>query len=89
MFLYKNQFLLIFSFLSIPIELWVSTAAIFRQSAGYVFSSKRSIVKLDWNLNYACYNADLWKTSSDIFPVHVSGSFPLSLIADKNIFFKL
>ena len=29
MFLYKNQFLLIFSFLSIPIELWESTAAIF------------------------------------------------------------
>ena len=28
MFLYKNQFLLIFSFLSIPIELWESTAAI-------------------------------------------------------------
>ena len=37
MFLYKNQFLLIFSFLSIPIELWESTAAFFRQSAGYVF----------------------------------------------------
>ena len=37
MFLYKNQFLLIFSFLSIPIELWESTAAIFRQSVGYVF----------------------------------------------------
>ena len=37
MFLYKNQFLLIFSFLSIPIELWESTAAIFQQSAGYVF----------------------------------------------------
>ena len=37
MFLYKNQFLLIFSFLPIPIELWESTAAIFRQSAGYVF----------------------------------------------------
>ena len=37
MFLYKIQFLLIFSFLSIPIELWESTAAIFRQSAGYVF----------------------------------------------------
>ena len=36
MFLYKNQFLLIFSFLSIPIELWESTAAIFRQSTGYV-----------------------------------------------------
>ena len=33
MLLYKNQFLLIFSFLSIPIELWESTAAIFRQSA--------------------------------------------------------
>ena len=38
MFLYKNQFLLIFSFLSIPIELWESTATIFRQSSGYVFS---------------------------------------------------
>ena len=37
MFLYKKQFLLIFSFLSIPIELWESTAAIFRQSAGYVY----------------------------------------------------
>ena len=36
MFLYKNQFLLIFSFLSIPIELWESTVAIFRQAAGYV-----------------------------------------------------
>ena len=36
MFLYKNQFLLIFSFLSIPLELWESTVAIFRQSAGYV-----------------------------------------------------
>ena len=29
MFLYKSQFLLIFSFLSIPIELWESTAAFF------------------------------------------------------------
>ena len=38
MFLYTNQFLLIFSFLSIPIELWESTAAIYRQSAGYVFA---------------------------------------------------
>ena len=38
MFLYKSQFLLIF-FFSIPIELWESTAAIFRQSAGYVISS--------------------------------------------------
>ena len=28
MFVYKNQFLLIFSFLSIPMELWESTAAI-------------------------------------------------------------
>ena len=37
MFLYKNLFLLIFSFLSITIELWESTAAIFRQSAGHVF----------------------------------------------------
>ena len=36
MFSYKNQFVLIFSFLSIPIELWESTAAIFRQSAVYV-----------------------------------------------------
>ena len=36
MFLYKNQFLLIFSFLSIPIELRESTAAFFRQFAGYV-----------------------------------------------------
>ena len=35
MFFYKNQFLLIFSFLSTPIELWESTAAIFRQSASY------------------------------------------------------
>ena len=39
MFLYKNQIFLIFSFLSIPIELWESTAAIFRQSAGYVLLS--------------------------------------------------
>ena len=38
MFLYKNQFLLIFSLLSIPIELWESTADIFRQSAGYVIN---------------------------------------------------
>ena len=38
MFLYKNLFLLIFSFLSIPIELWESTAAIFRQSAWYVYN---------------------------------------------------
>ena len=37
MFLYKKQFLLIFSFLSIPIELWESTAAILRQYAGYVY----------------------------------------------------
>ena len=39
MILYKHQFLLIFSFLSIPIEL---TAAIFRQSAGYVFTICKS-----------------------------------------------
>ena len=45
MFLYKIQFLLIFSFLSIPIELWKSTAAIFRQSAGYVFDGGDNIVK--------------------------------------------
>ena len=37
MFLYKYQFLLIFCFLSIPIDLWESTAAILRQSAAYVF----------------------------------------------------
>ena len=37
MFLYKNQFLLIFSFLSIPIESLESTVAIFPQSAGYDF----------------------------------------------------
>ena len=36
MYLCKNQFLLIFSFQSIPIELWESTKAIFRQSAGFV-----------------------------------------------------
>ena len=36
-----SQFLLIFSFLSIPIELWESTAAIFRQSAGYVYIHHR------------------------------------------------
>ena len=36
MFLYKNQLLLIFYFLSIPKELWESTAAIFRQFDGYV-----------------------------------------------------
>ena len=36
MFLHKKQFLLIISFLSIPIDLWESTAAIFRQFAGYV-----------------------------------------------------
>ena len=41
MFIYKNQFLLIFSFLSIPIELWESTAATCRQSAGYVLYFKR------------------------------------------------
>ena len=40
MFLHKYLFLLIFSFLSIPIELWESTAAIFRQSAGYVLQLK-------------------------------------------------
>ena len=32
---------MLFSFLSIPIELWESTAAIFRQSAGYVFDFYR------------------------------------------------
>ena len=41
MFLYKNQFLMIFSFLSVPILLCESTAAIFRQSAGYVFVFQR------------------------------------------------
>ena len=41
MFFYKNQFLLIFSFLSIPIELWESTEAIILQSAGYVYNSSR------------------------------------------------
>ena len=44
MFLYKNQFLLIFSFLSIPIELWESTAAIFQQSAGYVRNCYQQII---------------------------------------------
>ena len=37
MFFHKNQFLLIF-FLSITIELWESTAAVFRQSAWYVLN---------------------------------------------------
>ena len=46
MFLYKNQFLLIFSFLSIPIELLESTAAIFRKSAGYVFNC--ALTKLNY-----------------------------------------
>ena len=47
MFLYKNQFLLIFSFLSIPIDLWESTAAIFRQSAGYVYLFDLNVSTVD------------------------------------------
>ena len=58
MFLYKNQFLLIFSFLSIPIELWESTAAIFRQSTGYVYFS--GYVNLDGqeSRNDSCYSVE-------------------------------
>ena len=47
MFLYKNQFLLIFSFLSIPIELWESTAAIFQQSAGFVYFMRTGFFKMN------------------------------------------
>ena len=37
MFLIQKSVFVDFSFLAIPIELWESTAAIFRQSSGYVF----------------------------------------------------